>query len=120
MVSAKNKRRLRNAAKRAKAAARKAGEAYWKQSGKVAERMKNDAKSEADEAAKEAEEVASNPEPNDAEDARLYRQVQQNHADVMAKLDDIEDELARPMDETTDAPSAEPAGEFDWSQEFKL
>jgi len=107
MVSDKNKQRLKNLVKRTRDLVASAGR-------RVAP---SEAAGEANAAKREAMEIAQNPEPNDAEDAELLAAIERNHREVMAKLRDIQDELARPMDEAPGTPSIESA-EFDWTKEL--
>lgn len=111
MVSKKNKERLRNLAKSTSKLAKAAGRRI----------SASEAASAAGSAKREADGIARNPEPNDREDVELHALVKRNHREVMAALREIDrsvDELAVPMDEAPGAPTAEPAGEFDWTEEM--
>jgi len=121
MVSTKNKRRLKDAASKTGELVTKVGKAYMNYSDKAADSFAEKVKAAADDEKKKADDVVENPEPNDREDVRLYKEVERNHKQVMAQLRNIEnsiDELARPMDEQPGAPSMEPAD--DWMEDFRL
>mgnify|MGYP000650921552 CR=1 FL=1 len=91
MVSEQNKKRLRDAAQ-------KTGELVTRAGRAGSDALAREIKQRAERERQRAEDVDHNAEPNDRQDDQLVRQVRRNHEEVMAQLEAIQDELARPMD----------------------